>query len=230
MNLFEFIFGKLKRRNRKINKSCDNLIPQIDGAINEACDNLISQIDGAINEAKNIFTNALDTINSIEENEWKRRNGNLLSESEISALKKYKKASHFNILLAKQSELINTAKMLPQKIAEHNERVANMKIQKAYSIIGDVEGQKLDQQQMHCIITKSHNHLVIAGAGTGKTTTIIGKIKYLLKTGECAPMDILVLSFTNASPMFTAYKISTFRIGSAPFRLSNYSTLYHNFG
>lgn len=199
LNLFEFIFGKLKRRNRKINKSCDNLIPQIDGAINEACDNLISQIDGAINEAKNIFTNALDTINSIEENEWKRRNGNLLSESEISALKKYKKASHFNILLAKQSELINTAKMLPQKIAEHNERVANMKIQKAYSIIGDVEGQKLDQQQMHCIITKSHNHLVIAGAGTGKTTTIIGKIKYLLKTGECAPMDILVLSFTNAS-------------------------------
>ena len=37
-------------------------------------------------------------------------------------------------------------------------------------------------------------------------------------------------SMSIASPMFTAYKILAFRIGSAPFRLSNYRTLYHNFG
>ena len=68
-----------------------------------------------------------------------------------------------------------------------------------YSLIGDVEGRKLDHQQMACIVKEAHNHLVIAGAGTGKTTTVVGKIKYLLKTRKYLPQDILVLSFTNAS-------------------------------
>ena len=54
-------------------------------------------------------------------------------------------------------------------------------------------------QQMTCIVKEAHNHLIIAGAGTGKTTTVVGKIKYLLKSGKYKPEDILVLSFTNAS-------------------------------
>jgi superfamily I DNA/RNA helicase len=62
-----------------------------------------------------------------------------------------------------------------------------------------VEGRVLDPQQIECIKKECHNHLVIAGAGTGKTTTIIGKIKYLLSNHFCRPSEILVLSFTNAS-------------------------------
>ena len=62
-----------------------------------------------------------------------------------------------------------------------------------------VEGRELDPQQIECIKKHTHNHLVVAGAGTGKTTTIIGKIKYLLSQGFCRPEEILVLSFTNAS-------------------------------
>ncbi len=52
---------------------------------------------------------------------------------------------------------------------------------------------------MLAITKEDRNHLIIAGAGTGKTTTVVGKIKYLLKSGKCRPEDILVLSFTNAS-------------------------------
>ena len=84
-----------------------------------------------------------------------------------------------------------------------------MKVQAAYALIGDVEGRKLDQQQMTCIVKEAHNHLVIAGAGTGKTTTVVGKIKYLLKTGKCLPQDILVLSFTNVSASEMNERIST---------------------
>ncbi len=64
-----------------------------------------------------------------------------------------------------------------------------------------VEGKLLDQQQCECIFCNFHNHLVIAGAGSGKTTTIIGKIKYLLSQKIYRPEEILVLSFTHASAL-----------------------------
>lgn len=88
---------------------------------------------------------------------------------------------------------------LKEKIRLHNDNIANIKINDAYNLIGNIEDKKIDKQQMKCIIKDTHNNLVIAGAGTGKTTTIVGKVKYLLKIQECNPEDILVLSFTNAS-------------------------------
>lgn len=88
---------------------------------------------------------------------------------------------------------------LDSKMISHNDIVAETLVEKGRELIGSVEGRTLDDQQMKCIVKPMHNHLVIAGAGTGKTTTIVGKIKYLLKSGACNPDDILVLSFTNAS-------------------------------
>ncbi len=85
------------------------------------------------------------------------------------------------------------------KISTHNDRILNDRIEDGYKQIGDVEGQLLDRQQMACIVKDSKSHLVIAGAGTGKTTTILGKVKYLLKTTDIKPSEILVLSYTNAA-------------------------------
>lgn len=82
---------------------------------------------------------------------------------------------------------------------EHNDRVAESLTANAERLILPVEGKKLDGQQMRCIVTRVQNHLVLAGAGTGKTTTIVGFIKYLLGKGYACPEEILVLSFTNAS-------------------------------
>lgn len=65
--------------------------------------------------------------------------------------------------------------------------------------IQPVEGHNLDEQQINCILEDTHNHLVIAGAGTGKTTTIVGYVKYLIKMKICQPNEILMLSFTNKS-------------------------------
>lgn len=68
----------------------------------------------------------------------------------------------------------------------------------------NVEGYTLDIQQISCIENNSMNTLVIAGAGTGKTTTIIGKIKWILAKWKAEniskpPPQILVVSFTHAS-------------------------------
>lgn len=94
---------------------------------------------------------------------------------------------------------IEVYEQLPSKLREFNEHLANRKAADAASLILPVEGKRLDDQQLRCITKEVHNHLVLAGAGTGKTTTIVGYIKYLLKKQMCSPDDILVLSFTNTS-------------------------------
>ncbi len=84
-------------------------------------------------------------------------------------------------------------------VSVHNHSLAVNLTPKIGELINPVEGRDLDQQQLESIATDVHSRLVIAGAGTGKTTTIIGFIKYLLKSGKAQPEDILALSFTNAS-------------------------------
>ncbi len=56
----------------------------------------------------------------------------------------------------------------------------------------------LDKYQKKVIKNKSKNLLVIAGAGSGKTLTIVYKIKKLINDG-INPLDILCITFTKAA-------------------------------
>lgn len=60
----------------------------------------------------------------------------------------------------------------------------------------DIEGKQLDDQQRTAVITDEYSNLIIAGAGSGKTLTILGKVKYLIEQKKVAPENILLLSFT----------------------------------
>lgn len=53
-------------------------------------------------------------------------------------------------------------------------------------------------EQLNAVTTNEPLVLVQAGAGTGKSTVILGRIDYMVKCGV-NPNDILVLSFTNAA-------------------------------
>ncbi len=57
---------------------------------------------------------------------------------------------------------------------------------------------KPDTYQQQAIITDKST-LLIAAAGSGKTFTIVHKIKYLTEKLMIAPKDILIISFTNKS-------------------------------
>ena len=56
----------------------------------------------------------------------------------------------------------------------------------------------LTQEQRLCIVDDSHRTLVIASAGSGKTTTLIGKYAFLLAEGLAAPEEILVVAFNSS--------------------------------
>ena len=57
----------------------------------------------------------------------------------------------------------------------------------------------LNKKQLEIIKDNSKFILVSAGAGTGKTTTIVGKIKYLTEEKNVHPEEIICISFTNES-------------------------------
>ena len=65
------------------------------------------------------------------------------------------------------------------------------------SFFDDIYGKKLDKYQRKAIINNDKYLLVVAGAGSGKTLTIIGKVKYLIEKLHFKEEEILCLSFTN---------------------------------
>ena len=60
-------------------------------------------------------------------------------------------------------------------------------------------GYQLDNQQQDIVLDDNKYLLVVAGAGSGKTLTILGKICYLVTVKKIDPKDILAISFTRAS-------------------------------
>ena len=61
-----------------------------------------------------------------------------------------------------------------------------------------VNGIELDDNQMS-LLKKDTNSLIVAGAGSGKTLSILGKANYLIEKKYCKPNEILIISFTNTS-------------------------------
>lgn len=83
--------------------------------------------------------------------------------------------------------------------ARNNEYKAH-ELELCDALLSDVDGGKsLDPQQRDAVITDEYSNLVIAGAGSGKTSVVVGKVKYLVERWGIDPSDILVTSFTRAS-------------------------------
>lgn len=59
----------------------------------------------------------------------------------------------------------------------------------------------LDKEQREAILCDDENTMIIAGAGSGKTTTMASKVKYLIDIKKVKPAEILVISFTNQATL-----------------------------
>lgn len=81
-------------------------------------------------------------------------------------------------------------------IDSYNKNYVNKQKELYREYFDNIEGKKLDEQQRTAIITDEYSNLIVAGAGSGKTLTILGKIKYLIEKKKINPECILLMSFT----------------------------------
>ena len=62
--------------------------------------------------------------------------------------------------------------------------------------MADFEGKKLNKEQKEAVEYGNGPLLIIAGAGTGKTTVVTERVKYLISSGKARAGEILALTFT----------------------------------
>lgn len=68
-------------------------------------------------------------------------------------------------------------------------------------IFQNIAGYPLDEQQQKIALENSNEVIAIAGAGSGKTMTILGRIHYLVQEKNIKESDILCISFTRKSSL-----------------------------
>ena len=80
---------------------------------------------------------------------------------------------------------------------EHNKEFIKRELHNCKQYFDHVLGTyPLDPQQRDSIVKLEDNCLVIASAGSGKTSTIVGKTKYLVEKQHINPAKILILTYT----------------------------------
>lgn len=78
----------------------------------------------------------------------------------------------------------------------HNKKAKDLCKQRCSEYFDHLFAYPLDEQQRDSIVTLEDNTLVVSAAGSGKTSTIIGKTHYLVDQLDVDPNKILLISYT----------------------------------
>ena len=94
-------------------------------------------------------------------------------------------------------QLPSVIQQIASERIEHNKQFVRSELEANKLYFDHVLGKyPLDPQQRDSIVKLEDNCLVIASAGSGKTSTIVGKAKYLVEKRHVNPANILLLTYT----------------------------------
>lgn len=107
------------------------------------------------------------------------------------------------------SKFINDFNAVNQLVKEHNEKTINFLLDTHKDFFDHCLKYPLDHQQRRAIISEEDNCLVVSSAGSGKTSSIVGKVKYLTEIKGIQPEKILLISYTNKAAAELTERIAT---------------------
>ena len=82
-------------------------------------------------------------------------------------------------------------------VKQHNEGIITFLLDTHKEFFDHCLKYPLDKQQRRSIVSGEENCLVVSSAGSGKTSSIVGKVKYLTEIKKINPQNILLISYTN---------------------------------
>jgi DNA helicase-4 len=80
-------------------------------------------------------------------------------------------------------------------LAQRNQAFVDRELTRRDALFDTVESRPLTDEQRWAAVVLEDRNLLVASAGSGKTSTVVAKVAYLLDAGVCGPEEILVLSF-----------------------------------
>ncbi|MFV0576510.1 MAG: DNA helicase IV [Vibrio sp.] len=82
-----------------------------------------------------------------------------------------------------------------ESLAQRNRTWLNNEEQDWQDYFKECERSPLNESQQKAVLLNDDHSLILAGAGSGKTSVLMAKVGYLLKSGQANPEDILMVSF-----------------------------------
>lgn len=121
-----------------------------------------------------------------------------------------KKLEAFNITPSETiSKFINDFGRINKLVKQHNEGVITFLLDTHKDFFDHCLKYPLDKQQRRSIVSEEDNCLVVSSAGSGKTSSIVGKVKYLTEIKGIAPERILLISYTNKAAAELTERMAT---------------------
>lgn len=94
-------------------------------------------------------------------------------------------------------------------VKKHNEEIVQNILDTHKVFFDHCLKYPLDKQQRRSIVSEEDNCLVVSSAGSGKTSSIVGKVKYLTEVKGIAPHKILLISYTNKAAAELTERMAT---------------------
>ena len=121
-----------------------------------------------------------------------------------------KKLETFNITPSEKiSKFINDFGAINKLVKQHNEGVITFLLDTHKEFFDHCLKYPLDKQQRRSIVSEEDNCLVVSSAGSGKTSSIVGKVKYFTEIKGIAPERILLISYTNKAAAELTERMAT---------------------
>lgn len=197
-------FKEQKRKKRELE---EKLAKEKEEKRQKLFDFYKSKLD-RIEKAVNLFTKHLDLnigyFTNYQVTLWKNQHTSLFNELRNRPYENIQLAEDEVTIIMEFQNFYKNAETLRN---DFNKQFVKNELKKYNRFFDNIEQRKLDTQQRKAIVTDEDNNIIIAGAGSGKTTTIIGKINYIIDRFNINPEDILLISFTNKSATTLADRI-----------------------